>query len=136
MLPSKILNIILLSNRNTSVETYLLIFPLQYTSPLYIKFIKSMSNFHKTVDAPFALFTVQYECRVTICKFIARQIVRKRKRPSKKKRHLPLVAFHGRHSNELDLNHTAFHQYQIILLQVEQLQKVNFCWFHGHRKEK
>lgn len=45
---------------------------------------------------------------------------------------LPMEAFCGRHWNEWDLNHMEFYQYQIALLQVEQVQRGNFCWFHRH----
>lgn len=42
----------------------------------------------------------------------------------------PLEAFHGKHSNGLDLNHIMFHQYQIKLLLEEQLKRVKkICCF-------
>ncbi len=43
---------------------------------------------------------------------------------------LPLEAFHGRHTSGVDLNHIKFRLHQIVLLEEEQVQRDNFCWFH------
>jgi len=43
---------------------------------------------------------------------------------------LPLEAFHVRHSRGVDLNHIKFRLHQIVLLEEEQVQRGNFCWFH------
>jgi len=43
---------------------------------------------------------------------------------------LPLEAFHGRHSRGVDLNHIKFLYIKIVMLEEEQVQRDNFCWFH------